>query len=152
MSDEKILALPAPDETSVAEGEEPVIRDPEGQDWRRGHCPHRYVMVHEEKGEVRCRECGALVDPFEFLMHWARRRESEIARLRKLEEEQAVYRTHALGVDSLTLCGLGPKTRGMAGRPWTLRLTNDRGRVNCHRCLDALGKSTVAVPLFEEPE
>lgn len=54
----------------------------------RRHCNHLHVIVDCETREVRCR-CGALVDPFEYMITLAERWRNDRAVVRSLVAEKA---------------------------------------------------------------
>lgn len=41
-----------------------------------GHCQHRQMVVDESKRTIECQSCGAVLDPFDVHMQYARRERS----------------------------------------------------------------------------
>jgi hypothetical protein len=60
MPDEKVIAFP---------GTEPLPQNPIQTERRRGFCQHGEVTLDEHTRMVHCRQCGATLEPFNFLFH-----------------------------------------------------------------------------------
>jgi hypothetical protein len=108
-------------------------------------CYHHYGTINVKARELRCSECGALLDPFDFLHRWANRLKNRQHGQMELVKGLDQVRVHSLGLaDSLTLCGVGSKTKGFR-RPYTVRVSTDPKRIDCRQCLEKLSQGRPAV-------
>lgn len=51
------------------------------------HSQHKSITVDEQTRLVECRECGQVLDPFDYLLKWARKGDQRLGRLRSLDDE-----------------------------------------------------------------
>lgn len=51
-------------------------------------CHHLPVTVDPHSRAVVCRDCGATVDPFDWMLAWAKKEETELMAVKGLREER----------------------------------------------------------------
>jgi len=60
---------------------------------QRPCCKHFAVTVDTHNREVICRECGATIDPFDYLSGWANREEGEVLAAAELRKDAERLKT-----------------------------------------------------------
>jgi hypothetical protein len=50
-------------------------------------CRHKYIIVCEKSRTLECDTCGAAIDPFDFMLKWAKEDRSLEYRMKQLKDE-----------------------------------------------------------------
>lgn len=80
--------LPPVDESKIIDirGEPLEITEGDRKEiYCRSH--HKQIYLDEHSRSVSCRECGKEIDPFDYLMYWAREGGRRMERLKALDDE-----------------------------------------------------------------
>lgn len=82
--------IPFPASASFDENAREAEKDaiPVREGYGRGHCLHDRTTVYENARELVCRDCGAVLDPVDFLVRLARVRAHEVSRVQRLRAEE----------------------------------------------------------------
>ncbi len=61
----------------------------EGKPQPSNYCSsnHKNIVIDNEARVIACRECGKVLDPFEYLAQWARQGDRRMQRLKALDVE-----------------------------------------------------------------
>jgi hypothetical protein len=51
------------------------------------YCRHKHIIVCEKSRTLECDVCGATIDPFDFMLKWAREDRSLEYRMKQLHDE-----------------------------------------------------------------
>ena len=51
------------------------------------YCQHKHIIVCEKSRTLECDVCGATIDPFDFMLKWAREDRSLEFRMKHLKDE-----------------------------------------------------------------
>ena len=51
------------------------------------YCPHKHIIVCEKSRTLECEVCGAIIDPFDFMLKWAMEDRSLEYRVKHLKNE-----------------------------------------------------------------
>lgn len=53
------------------------------------YCDHKYVELDEDTRQITCNECKKVIDPFEFVLGWAKEERRQIWNLQDLHRQIA---------------------------------------------------------------